>query len=328
MCRKFAFRGGSGIIGKRHCRDAGNGGYHFLQVQEDRMIYLFAAMHCEAEPLIRAMSLKAVPQQGPFHQWTSAKQDVLLTLTGIGSYSAAACVGAVLGSGRVDSGDILVSFGTCGSIRKDCRTGEIYRIHSIEDLVSRRCYVPDLLVDCGMKEASLLTGGQILDHQRTSVWYTGACELPQLYDMESAGICQAASLWMGPHQLHFFRVVSDTGDGNITPEGVCSLMNPCTPQLVRVLRKLQAFSDCMEREPDEVTAGMDAGWNVWMDGLRATAAMRQQAKALAHYAMLVGYPWEEHMERWQREQRIPCRNKQEGVRLLDELREAMQKYGL
>ena len=227
------------------------------------MIHIFTALYPEAKPLIQALSLKKRATQTHYQQFLSEEGDLSLTITGVGPLQAAAVTASVLTDYDAGAQDQLLSLGTAARLtqcehsqrnedpraqaespvtaeaaRKDIsderaeRTASMYHIHRITDAATKRDFYPDMLLNTGLPEASLITGAKLLTAQDTwaqvdaqrdkksrqgttddAVQGTLADRLaaPLLYDMEAAAIYQAASMFLGPHQMNFLRIVTDQG---------------------------------------------------------------------------------------------------------------------
>lgn len=104
------------------------------------------------------------------------------------------------------------------------KTASMYHIHRITDAATKRDFYPDMLLNTDLPEASLITGAKLLtaqdtwaqvDAQRDKKSRQGTLAdrlaAPLLYDMEAAAVYQAASMFLGPHQMNFLRIVTDDG---------------------------------------------------------------------------------------------------------------------
>ena len=119
---------------------------------------------------------------------------------------------------------------TAEAARKDMsderaeKTASMYHIHRITDAATKRDFYPDMLLNTDLPEASLITGAKLLtaqdtwaqvDTQRDKKSRQGMLAdrlaAPLLYDMEAAAVYQAASMFLGPHQMNFLRIVTDDG---------------------------------------------------------------------------------------------------------------------
>ena len=265
------------------------------------MIHIFTALYPEAKPLIQALGLKKRAAQTHYQQFLSEEGDLSLTITGVGPMQAAAVTASVLTDFDAGALDQLLSLGTAAALtaceyserNKDPRAqaessetaeaacknisderaeknASMYHIHRITDAATKRDFYPDMLLNTGLPEASLITGAKLLtaqdrwaqveaqqnvksrqdttDDSMSSI--LGArLAAPRLYDMEAAAVYQAASMFLGPHQMNFLRIVTDDG---LTQEEMESGMT------MRTVTNVASGSEaCLTSVPD--TAQAQAG---------------------------------------------------------------------
>ena len=290
------------------------------------MIYVFAALACELDPLLHALKADPLSASGPVRQWQAHDRPVRLVLTGTGPLKAAACVSSVLQGARRPE-DLLLSLGTCASLHGEHMKGEVCRIHRITDLASQHSFYPDPVLAVPLREASILTGAQLLEKQQASVWYMKQPSLlPELYDMECAAVFAAAHLYLGSHQMVFLRLVSDFGDADVSREEVISLQAQALPVYLSTLDAMEAFVSFFLSKPAEPEAE-DEAVSAFLQDIHATCAMRLQMEQLLRYARLTGFPTEEVLSRFRAEGKLPCPSKKEGVSLLAAFEHELQFFG-
>lgn len=238
------------------------------------MIHIFTALYPEAKPLIQALGLKKRAAQTHYQQFLSEAQDLTLTITGVGPMQAAIVTSAVLTEYDAGASDQLLSLGTAARLTQHeyseryedpraqaagsgtteaarkvtsderAKNAWMYHIHRITDAATKRDFYPDMLLNTGLSEASLITGARLLTVAKRASsangtvsestgaevpdsvdWteWTGDMQnpvrgtlanrlaTPILYDMEAAAVYQAASMFLGPHQMNFLRIVTDDG---------------------------------------------------------------------------------------------------------------------
>ena len=166
------------------------------------MIHIFTALYPEAKPLIQALSLKKCAAQTHYQQFLSEEGDLCLTITGVGPLQAAAVTASVLTDYDAGAQDQLLSLGTAA--RLTTCPASMYHVNKITEAVTMRDFYPDMLLNTGLPEASLITGAKLYTKQESGY-------AADLYDMEAAAIYQAASMFLGPHQMNFLRIVTDDG---------------------------------------------------------------------------------------------------------------------
>ena len=166
------------------------------------MIHIFTALYPEAKPLIQALSLKKRATQTHYQQFLSEEGDLSLTITGVGPLQAAAVTASVLTDYDAGAQDQLLSLGTAA--RLTTCPASMYHVNKITEAATMRDFYPDMLLNTGLPEASLITGAKLYTKQESGY-------AADLYDMEAAAIYQAASMFLGPHQMNFLRIVTDDG---------------------------------------------------------------------------------------------------------------------
>lgn len=194
------------------------------------MIHIFTALYPEAKPLIQALGLKKRAAQTHYQQFLSEEGDLSLTITGVGPMQAAAVTASVLTDFDTRAQDQLLSLGTAAALTA-C-PASMYHVNKITDAATTRDFYLDMLLNTGLPEASLITGAKLLTAQDSwaqvevqqdvksrqdttddsmSSILGARLAAPRLYDMEAAAVYQAASMFLGPHQMNFLRIVTDDG---------------------------------------------------------------------------------------------------------------------
>ena len=366
------------------------------------MIHIFTALYPEAKPLIQALSLKKRAAQTHYQQFLSEEGDLCLTITGVGPLQAAAVTASVLTDFDAGAQDQLLSLGTAARLtqheysernedpraqaespvtaeaaRKDIsderaeRTASMYHIHRITDAATKRDFYPDMLLNTGLPEASLITGARLLttqdtwaqvDAQRGEKFRRGTTDdaapgtladrlaAPMLYDMEAAAVYQAASMFLGPHQMNFLRIVTDDGltqeemETGMTVRTVTNAASgteskPAVGTEASAHRSLAAHvTDCVEQQVDTIVAVVDklraltaaeaAGHQVLteneqklVDKLIADAhfskVMADECVQLIRYAALSELDWQQPIATLYAEGLVPTRDKRAGKIILE-----------
>lgn len=165
------------------------------------MIYYCMAFYPEARPFIRKLKLKKCAAESHFQIFEN--EDVRLILTGIGEVQAAAAVAYLFALRPPQTQDFLVNVGICGSGKR--MHGTCYLCNKIVQRHTGRTFYPDILLRHPFEEAVLETSPTIV---------TDGTQTGDLVDMEAAGIYQAGQIFLQPHQMTFFKIVSDRADGS------------------------------------------------------------------------------------------------------------------
>ena len=224
------------------------------------MIHIFTALYPEAKPLIQALSLKKRATQTHYQQFLSEEGDLSLTITGVGPLQAAAVTASVLTDYDAGAQDQLLSLGTAA--RLTTCPASMYHVNKITEAATMRDFYPDMLLNTGLPEASLITGAKLYTKQESGY-------AADLYDMEAAAIYQAASMFLGPHQMNFLRIVTDDGltqeemETGMTMRTVTNAASgteskPAVGTEASAPRSLAAHvTDCVEQQVDTIVTVVD-----------------------------------------------------------------------
>ncbi len=163
------------------------------------MLFIVSALHCEARPFIEYFSLKKDSGSLPFDTFSS--DDCCLIISGIGRVRSAMAVASLL-SGKTGLNEMaLLNIGICGSADSKKQVGEAFFINQVVDTQTGRKYFPDCIVKTLLKESDLHTFDAPVSKATQTV--------TSLVDMEGAGFCQAASMFLSTHQFGCVKIVSD-----------------------------------------------------------------------------------------------------------------------
>ncbi len=305
------------------------------------MIHIFTALYPEAKPLIQALSLKKRATQTHYQQFLSEEGDLSLTITGVGPLQAAAVTASVLTDYDAGAQDQLLSLGTAA--RLTTCPASMYHVNKITEAATMRDFYPDMLLNTGLPEASLITGAKLYTKQESGY-------AADLYDMEAAAIYQAASMFLGPHQMNFLRIVTDDGltqeemETGMTMHTVTNAASgteskPAVGTEASAPRSLAAHvTDCVEQQVDTIVTVVDklralmaaeaAGHQVLteneqqlVDKLIADAhfskVMADECVQLIRYAALSELDWQQPIAALYAEGLVPTRDKRAGKIILE-----------
>ena len=305
------------------------------------MIHIFTALYPEAKPLIQALSLKKRATQTHYQQFLSEEGDLSLTITGVGPLQAAAVTASVLTDYDAGAQDQLLSLGTAA--RLTTCPASMYHVNKITGAATMRDFYPDMLLNTGLPEASLITGAKLYTKQESGY-------AADLYDMEAAAIYQAASMFLGPHQMNFLRIVTDDGltqeemETGMTMRTVTNAASgteskPAVGTEASAPRSLAAHvTDCVEQQVDTIVTVVDklralmaaeaAGHQVLteneqqlVDKLIADAhfskVMADECVQLIRYAALSELDWQQPIAALYAEGLVPTRDKRAGKIILE-----------
>lgn len=301
------------------------------------MIYIVTALYCEAHIFIEQFHLKKVMGSSHFQQFRSESAHILLIVSGVGEIAAASAVSSVCTEYKPGKGDFLVNVGICADLVDcaghadyagvaDCAGVEkkqgIFLMHKLVEQATKKTFYPDILYRHPFKEASLVTGMVPWEgHSRGAAPLDATASDTYFYDMEAAAIYQAGAYFFGPHQMAFLKIVSDSGEGDrLEGEFVQRLMEmhkgsifAFLAQLTRIGQETANFGDPLEPQVQESMEQLCAD-------LHCSKAMGDSLRQHVRYAMLAGIDYGAVVQELYRENRLPCKDKREGKRCLEELK--------
>ncbi len=296
------------------------------------MLYLFSALYCEVQPLLRALALKKVQATSgahiPFQQFINEDNSICLTLTGPG-ISAAAAVASVLALQPPSAADLLLSFGSCAAplAGDGDRPNGIYRLVKLLDFASLRSFYPDLLYPSQFPEAGCLSFPRVLNLQSESAdWQTAVLDTMkrehcQLYDMEAAAVYQAGSPFLGPHQMHFLRLISDPGEGRtVRPEDISRAVEKEMPRLLQEISDMLARIRQEKEKPPLFSPEKETLCERLQQDLHCSVVMAAQLRQLLRYLSLAEQPWQAAVASLYENGTLPCRDRRRGKEVLDAFR--------
>ena len=267
------------------------------------MIHIFTALYPEANPLIQALSLKKRAAQTHYQQFLSEEGDLSLTITGVGPLQAAGAQ------------DQLLSLGTAAALTA-C-PAHMYHVNKITEAATMRDFYPDMLLNTGIPEASLITGAKLYTKQESG--YEA-----DLYDMEAAAIYQAASMFLGPHQMNFLRIVTDHGLSEAEvddPRSLAAHVSACVEQqvdtIVAVVDKLRAMTAVDAAGHHVLTENEQQLVDKLIADAHFSKVMADECVQLIRYAALSQLDWQQPIAALYAEGLVPTRDKRAGKIILE-----------
>ncbi|SFG15133.1 hypothetical protein [Oribacterium sp. WCC10] len=318
------------------------------------MIFIFTALYPEAKPLIRMLGLKKRTDRTRFQQFVSSdymdimvtmkrmssdgsgadiRPDIVLVITGVGPVNAAAAVSATLTEYDAGSADQMLSFGTAAFLHgavKSNGTAGVFLLNKLLDQNAGRCFYPDMLIKCDIPEASAITGSTVLS-ERAAAFMAVSAENYDIYDMEAAAVYQTSAFYIGPHQMSFIRVVTDSGisddikDIKSLSEMVAATVEKYVDQILCYVDKLRELSLAEVRkmkEPDEKDSELV---DKIINDAHFSRVMQDQFRQYVKFAVLSGINWREEAERLYREGELPTIDKRKGKKVLDAIRNSISE---
>lgn len=307
------------------------------------MIHIFTALYPEAKPLIQALSLKKRAAQTHYQQFLSEEGDLSLTITGVGPMQAAAVTASVLTDFDAGASDQLLSLGTAAALTA-C-PASMYHVNKITEAATKRDFYPDMLLNTGLTEASLITGAKLLAAQDTWAQVEAQQDMkswqdttddsvsdilgdrlaaPRLYDMEAAAVYQAASMFLGPHQMNFVRIVTDRGLSEseaVAPQALAAHVTACVEQqvdtIVAVVDKLRALTAAEATEHHVLTENERQLVDKLIADAHFSKVMADECVQLIRYAALSQLDWQQPIATLYAEGLVPTRDKRAGKIILE-----------
>lgn len=287
------------------------------------MIYIFTALFYEAKPIIEYYDLEKNVTCTQFQVFEN--DEIRLVITGQGNIAAAVAVSHIFTYFEVKASDYLINIGCCAHVAIDrgdhAKTGQMFLCNKITDQCTGFTYYPDIIENTSITEAAVITGNKI---------YTGSDTMPdglmneiQLYDMESAAIYQAATYYIGPHQMAYLKIISDKGIGQknadlIEPTFISLLMKQNLNSIHTFLMRIHKV--CIERDSDSnYELDLEATEKLSTQ-LHCSIVMKNQLHQMLTYCRLAGIEYEPVIQDMTINGYLPCKDKKEGKIRLEQLK--------
>ncbi len=194
-------------------------------------IFIYVALPCEAKPLIEHFGLKKATMLQPFAVYF--KQDICLTVTGLGKNAMAAGVAYTQALFASVEHPVLVNIGIAG--HKHHAVGGLFLIDKITDFDSQKSYYPPLVFRPPCPTASIQTVS------RPQLSY----DLQQLCDMEASAFYEIAVRFSTGELIQCLKVISDNESSpaeNIQPKQVVALIAAQVETIEIILAELNRLA--------------------------------------------------------------------------------------
>ncbi|MFK8079780.1 MAG: hypothetical protein AB8B97_05810 [Granulosicoccus sp.] len=190
---------------------------------------IVTALPAETRPLLDALTLR---QSKARHLRLYGSPDYLLLETGVGKLNAAAAVGAVLQAHPEI--DMVANLGIAGGLFD---YADVRVAHHVKDNASGAQWFPHLPHDKAFRDVATAS---VSTRDTPDTQY---CE-GVLFDMEAAGVFNAACRYLSTSQVHSIKVVSDNPECDITSvtsKSVITLVEQALPAILPLLEALQTL---------------------------------------------------------------------------------------
>lgn len=247
------------------------------------MIYIACATYKEAEKLIKKYELKAENHVSGLAFYKS--EEIALFVTKVGLVNAAVSVARFLACEEPGGQDIFINFGACAGEME--LKGRLFLAGKLVEEGSERTFFPDQIItkDLGLNLKTIVTVMKPVQSVGTS---------DNLYEMEAAGVYQAAITCFSTDCIIHAKYVSDAGtEGGIIdvtpPESVIDDMDKlisCCLQYVKGQSLVAADSEAKTRRIQEITVRLSSD-------LSASVTMEHEIRALLEFGACLGVRPEE-----------------------------------
>lgn len=273
------------------------------------MIYIFSAFYAEAKNIIDHYGLKKEKSPEMVRFDVFANESIRLVITGVGEINAAAAVSNIGGAYGISPDDEILNVGCGAGFSSDICMGSIFLGNKLTEQMTGRTFYPDMLMKANFRECEIVTVARVLNEGCDSV----------VYDMEAAAVYQAAAFFVGPHRMHFIKLVSDAGE-RIDQSKITELFALQEDKICGYIDRL--LSACADKAPMD---DIQSSWN--MDRLicdmRCSKVMGDQLAQLIKYCRLSGIDYKAVLDEYYTNGLLPCESKREGKKCLFELKQRL-----
>lgn len=288
------------------------------------MIYIFSAFYAEAKNIIDHYSLKKEKSPETVRFDVFANDSIRLVITGVGEINAAAAVSNIGGAYGISPDDEILNVGCGAGFSNETCLGSIFLGNKLTEQMTGRTFYPDMLMKTNLMECEIVTVTRVLNEGSDSV----------VYDMEAAAVYQAAAFFVGPHRMHFIKLVSDAGEridqSKITElfalqeEKICGYID----MLLSVCADMASIDENAKGEniaDSNATDDNKSAWNMdrLISDMRCSKVMGDQLAQLIKYCRLSGIDYKAVLDEYYTKGLLPCESKREGKKCLFELKQRL-----
>lgn len=273
------------------------------------MIYIFSAFYAEAKNIIDHYGLKKEKSPEMVRFDVFANESIRLVITGVGEINAAAAVSNIGGAYGISPDDEILNVGCGAGFSSDICLGSIFLGNKLTEQMTGRTFYPDMLMKTNFRECEIVTAARVLNEGCDSV----------VYDMEAAAVYQAAAFFVGPHRMHFIKLVSDAGE-RIDQSKITELFALQEDKICGYIDRL--LSACADKAQMDDT---QSSWNMdrLTSDMRCSKVMGDQLAQLIKYCRLSGIDYKAVLDEYYTNGLLPCESKREGKKCLFELKQRL-----
>lgn len=281
------------------------------------MIYIFSAFYAEAKNIIDHYSLKKEKSPETVRFDVFANDSIRLVITGVGEINAAAAVSNIGGAYGIAPDDEILNVGCGAGFSNETCLGSIFLGNKLTEQMTGRTFYPDMLMKTNLMECEIVTVARVLNEGCDSV----------VYDMEAAAVYQAAAFFVGPHRMHFIKLVSDAGE-RIDQSKITELFALQEEKICGYIDTLLG-AGADKTSIDDKTKGeniaAESAWNMdrLISDMRCSKVMGDQLAQLIKYCRLSGIDYKAVLDEYYTNGMLPCESKREGKKCLFELKQRL-----
>lgn len=306
------------------------------------MIYLFTALYDEAYPFLQYYKMKKEINSLPFEMYRCEEQQICLTITGTGEITAGDSCRGCLCNGTCESGRYLCAVRHMRRRRTEKRCGlsvqQNYGRSDTKDILPGYFIQASVSRSCGCNrneraaESKCVRGTCMSESGYAAKYGYGKsgelCDTElyniELYDMEAAAGYQAAHHFFGPHQMFFIKIISDNGvQEKMSADTVRELVQAQIGQIAQAVERFAAAERDYAREQQVLSQEEQRQAERLSHDMHCSAVMEAELFQLLKYCRLSGIDYEDIIRDGYAVGSLPCKDKKEGKRCLEQLRKEL-----
>lgn len=235
------------------------------------MIFISAALYCEAKPFIDRFCLKRDNSVNKFQVFKN--EDVILIVTGTGSINIACGCTYLITKFEANKYDTFLNIGTCGSTDKNIKIGTIVLCNRIINNLNKREFYPDMIFKHPFKEGSIESFSNVV--KKSSLNDIRG----DFVDMESAAFFESVSIFIPPHRIYCLKIVSDyLNSDDLKKEDITNLIKFNCEDICRWILNINSNI----AKPKDVFSEKDMDYiSEIVDNLKLSVSMQNELKKLA-----------------------------------------------
>ena len=286
-------------------------------LKELSMIYIFSAFYAEAKNIIDHYGLKKEKSPETVRFDVFANDSIRLVITGVGEINAAAAVSNIGGAYGISPDDEILNVGCGAGFGNETCLGSIFLGNKLTEQMTGRTFYPDMLMKTNLMECEIVTVTRVLNEGCDSV----------VYDMEAAAVYQAAAFFVGPHRMHFIKLVSDAGE-RIDQSKITELFALQEEKIcgyIDMLLSAGADKASIDKKTKGKNTAAESSWNMdrLISDMRCSKVMGDQLAQLIKYCRLSGIAYKAVLDEYYAKGLLPCESKREGKKCLFELKQRL-----